>query len=183
MENTQHFPHEHRRSRRGEGHAHRGGRGIRGGRGHRGGPGRARRGDVRLAALLLIAEEPRNGYQVIQELADRTDGRWKPSPGAIYPALAQLEDEGLIRPADSGSGKAFEITEEGRAQADAVEQAPWDRTAQDDDPAFALAQAYKQTWHAVSAVSQTGDAETIAAATSEVEELRRRLFQLLAEQR
>ena len=48
--------------------------------------GRRRRGDVRLAALLLIAETPRNGYQIIQELAARTDGHWKPSPGAIYPA-------------------------------------------------------------------------------------------------
>ncbi len=66
------------------------------GRGGRGG-NRARRGDVRAAALILLAEEPRNGYQLIQELANRSDGAWRASPGSVYPALQQLEDEGLIR--------------------------------------------------------------------------------------
>jgi Transcriptional regulator PadR-like family len=75
----------------------------RGGFGFFGGPGgfprgpRARRGDVRAAALILLAEEPRNGYQIMQEIEQRSDGVWRPSPGSVYPALAQLEDEGLIR--------------------------------------------------------------------------------------
>nr|WP_231979618.1 PadR family transcriptional regulator [Tessaracoccus coleopterorum] len=89
-----------------------------------GGGRRARRGDVRLAALLLIAEEPRNGYQIIQELESRTEGRWRPSPGAIYPALSQLEDEGLIRPVDAATGKAFEITDAGSAEAERLAQQP-----------------------------------------------------------
>ena len=65
-----------------------------------GGPGgrrsRARRGDVRAAILLLLAEEPRNGYGLMQEIEHRSEGAWRPSPGSVYPALAQLEDEGLI---------------------------------------------------------------------------------------
>ena len=58
---------------------------------------KARRGDIRTAALLLLAEEPRNGYQIMQEVEERSDGVWRPSPGSVYPALQQLEDEGLIR--------------------------------------------------------------------------------------
>ena len=76
---------------------------------HRGGPRggfpgfgpprgpRARRGDVRAALLLLLAEEPRNGYQLMQEIEQRSDGLWRPSPGSVYPSLQQLEDEGLGR--------------------------------------------------------------------------------------
>ena len=145
--------------------------------------GRARRGDVRNAALLLIAEQPRNGYQIIQELESRSGGRWKPSPGAIYPALSQLEDEGLIRIVASEAGKAYEITDAGRAEAESTQRpAPWE---QDDDaaghPAAALAAAYGQAWSAVGTIAQSGDEELIAKATAEVEELRRKLYQLLAE--
>src|SRR5437588_10911522 len=61
-----------------------------------GGRGRKRRGDVRAALLLLLAEEPRNGYQLMQAIEERSGGRWRPSPGSIYPSLAQLEDEGLV---------------------------------------------------------------------------------------
>ena len=62
-----------------------------------GGRGRKRRGDVRIALLMLLAEEPRNGYQLMQAIEERSGGRWRPSPGSVYPTLAQLEDEGLIR--------------------------------------------------------------------------------------
>src|SRR5580693_147891 len=85
-----------------------------GGRGHWGGPGggrgRRRRGDVRIALLLLLAEQPRNGYQLIQEIEERSDGQWRPSSGSVYPALSQLEDEGLIRSTDGAeTGRAFEL--------------------------------------------------------------------------
>ena len=79
---------------------------------------RVRRGDVRAAALSLLAEGPRNGYQIIQEISERTNGVWRPSPGSVYPALQQLEDEGLIRAETGESGrKAFGLTDEGRAYA------------------------------------------------------------------
>src|SRR3954451_7819091 len=82
---------------------------------HRGGPrGRARRGDVRAALLLLIEGGPQNGYQLIQEIERRTDGVWKPSPGSVYPALQQLEDEGLVRAVEFEGKRAFELTDEGR---------------------------------------------------------------------
>src|SRR5205823_6939049 len=122
-----------------------GGRGEWGGfgPGHRGPRGRgrkARRGDIRTAALLLLAEEPRNGYQIMQEVEERSEGVWSPSPGSVYPALAQLEDEGLIRSEQIDGRRLFVITEQGRAlveQRGADEPAPWEKMSGDvSDEAF-----------------------------------------------
>src|SRR4029077_4932729 len=75
---------------------------------------KARRGDIRTAALLLLAEEPRNGYQIMQEVEERSGGAWRPSPGSVYPALSQLEDEGLIRSEEHDGRKVFALTDAGR---------------------------------------------------------------------
>src|SRR5437588_4218853 len=93
------------------------GRGFAGG-GRYGGPtgggrGRRRRGEIRTALLLLLAEEPRNGYQLMQAIEERSGGRWRPSPGSIYPTLAQLGDEGLIKATEQEVGKLFELTDQG----------------------------------------------------------------------
>ena len=85
-----------------------------GSRGPRGRGRKARRGDIRTAALLLLAEEPRNGYQIMQEVEERSEGWWRPSPGSVYPALSQLEDEGLIRTEERDGRKLFAITDAGR---------------------------------------------------------------------
>jgi DNA-binding PadR family transcriptional regulator len=94
---------------------------------------RAKRGDVRAAALALLAEQPMNGYQIIQEIGERSGGVWRPSPGSVYPALQQLEDEGLIR-AESGDGgrRGYVLTDDGRKYvADHPDElrAPWDVVA------------------------------------------------------
>ncbi len=120
-----------RRSRSGR---HREGAGApEGGHRHWGPRGRkARRGDIRTAALLLLAEEPRNGYQIMQEVEERSDGMWRPSPGSVYPALAQLEDEGLIRSEESDGRKLFVLTDAGRehvAQRGEDKPAPWEQRA------------------------------------------------------
>src|ERR1700744_2617354 len=75
---------------------------------------RARRGDVRAGILVLLAEQPRNGYQIMQELEQRSQGSWRPSSGSVYPALAQLEDEGLVKEEKTGSGRTFDLTAEGK---------------------------------------------------------------------
>ncbi|HEY3867594.1 MAG TPA: PadR family transcriptional regulator [Actinocrinis sp.] len=134
-------PHEHR----GHGHGRRGGPGpwfagpgpeewfggFAGpdfGPGPRFGPGpggfrgrarsRAGRGDVRTAILALLGDEPRNGYQIIQEIEQRTNGLWRVSSGSVYPALAQLEDEGLIAQSGDGGRKLYTLTDSGRAYAE-----------------------------------------------------------------
>ena len=62
--------------------------------------------------------EPQNGYQLIQEIERRTDGVWKPSPGSVYPALQQLEDEGLVHAVEFEGKRAYELTDEGRTYVD-----------------------------------------------------------------
>ncbi|HHU39985.1 MAG TPA: PadR family transcriptional regulator [Propionibacterium sp.] len=97
-----------RRGRRHEGH----------GGGHRRGGGRGRgrraqRGDVRAAILTLLAEEPMHGYHLMQTIAERSEGRWTPSPGAIYPTLSALSDEGLVTLTESDGRKLAELTPAG----------------------------------------------------------------------
>src|SRR3954452_17446143 len=85
-----------------------------GGRGSRG-RARVRRGDVRSAILDVLgtSPEPINGYQVIQQIADRSSGAWKPSPGSVYPTIAQLQDEGLVEDSPAGR-KTLQLTDTGR---------------------------------------------------------------------
>jgi DNA-binding PadR family transcriptional regulator len=87
--------------------------------------GRARRGVLRQSILVLLAEGPRNGYQIITALTDRTEGDWSPSPGAVYPALQQLTDEGLVETVDLDGQKAFQLTDLGRDAAAAAPSEPW----------------------------------------------------------
>ena len=98
-------------------------------------PQRARRGDVRAALLTLLAEEPRNGYGLMQEIERRSDGVWRPSPGSVYPALQQLEDEGLVRSEEREGRRTFHLTDAGRqaAQAAGAEGAPWDAASESVD--------------------------------------------------
>jgi DNA-binding PadR family transcriptional regulator len=113
--NYRHGPahHRHRRGRHGFGPDDFGfGPGPGRGRGGR----RAGRGDVRAAALLLLEDEPRNGYALMQRLEELSEGAWRPSPGSMYPALALLADEGLVREQPGeGSGRLYELTDAGRA--------------------------------------------------------------------
>lgn len=96
---------------------------------------RARRGDVRNAVLHLLAGGPMNGYQLMQEISERTFGEWQPSSGAIYPALAQLEDEGLIEQVEQDGRKAYTLTDAGRR---AAEDGP--------DPGFAAGHEPADPW-------------------------------------
>jgi DNA-binding PadR family transcriptional regulator len=99
----------------------------------RGGPGR--RGDVRAAILALLAERPMHGYEMIQEIAARSQDLWRPSPGSVYPTLQLLVDEGLIVGSESeGSKRLFELTDAGRAAAGKVETPPWEEIADGIDP-------------------------------------------------
>ncbi len=85
------------------------------GRPHGGRRGRAGRGDVRAAIITLLGERPSNGYQIIQEINERTGGLWRVSSGSVYPAISQLEDEELIEPTEGGGRRLFALTRAGRA--------------------------------------------------------------------
>jgi DNA-binding PadR family transcriptional regulator len=151
----------------------------------RGGGRRARRGDVRLAALLLLAEEPRNGYAIMQELEQRSGGLWRPSPGSVYPALAQLEDEGLIRSREGDGGRVFELTDAGRAQvAERPEDAtaPWDTVGQGvPDETRALFGHLRQIAVALTQVAQSGSTNQVQKASAVLDEARRSIYRILAE--
>jgi DNA-binding PadR family transcriptional regulator len=146
---------------------------------------RARRGDVRAAALLLLAEEPRNGYQLMQEIEERSGGVWRPSPGSIYPALAQLEDEGLVRSDESAGRRAFELTAEGRTYVEENREAlgtPWDEAGGELPEGVAeLRKLMMQLGMATMQVAQAGDEAQSAEARKVLEDARRALYGILAE--
>ncbi len=160
----------------------RGPRGDHAGRGHRG-PRRAGRGEIRAAILLLLSEQPMHGYQIIQELADRTDGRWRPSAGAVYPALSLLADEGLVALTEDGGRKLATLTDDGTAY---VEQhkdelgTPWEQVGRGHGRELrhelhALADAVEQ-------VSRTGTPEQAATVTTILDKARRAVYLTLAGQ-
>jgi DNA-binding PadR family transcriptional regulator len=153
-------------------------------RGRRGGPGRrAKRGDVRAAALALLAERPMHGYEMIQELEERTDGVWRPSPGAVYPALQLLEDQGMVT-ADTDAGKRlFSLTATGRDEAaKAGDRKPWDEVTAGIDPSqFKLRDALGPIAIAARQVALDGTPAQQAAAAEVLAEARRKLYSILAE--
>src|ERR1035437_9652362 len=155
------------------------------GGGPRGRGRKARRGDIRTAALLLLAEEPRNGYAIMQEIEERSNGVWRPSPGSVYPALAQLEDEGLIRSEDSDGRKRFAITDAGREQiANRPEgaPAPWDTLAdgvsREVQELFGL---MRQVGMAGLQLVQTATEKQLAEAKQVLTETRRAIYRILAD--
>ncbi|MEU6850294.1 PadR family transcriptional regulator [Actinacidiphila alni] len=155
-----------------------------GGRG-RGGPrGRARRGDVRASILALLKDRPMHGYEMIQEIADRSGGAWKPSPGSVYPTLQLLEDEGLISSASEGGKKLFTLTDSGRTEADAGPEAPWEDAGRGVDwdamneirkAGGGLIEAFRQVW-------ATGTPEQREKALGVVNDARKKLYLILADE-
>lgn len=159
-----------------------GGPGGFGGPGPRG--GRARRGDVRTAILVLLEEGPKHGYQLITEFEQRTQGRWKPSPGSVYPVLSQLSDEGLVRPEDVDGRRVFHLTDEGRAAAAEARERHGDRLWGDEGEGQGMPpmfEAFAGLAGAAWQVAQAGDPAQIERARAVLEEARRALYRVLAD--
>jgi DNA-binding PadR family transcriptional regulator len=150
---------------------------------------RAKKGDVRAAILDVLAVEPLNGYQVIQQIAERSGGQWKPSPGSVYPTVSQLEDEGLVA-ADQERGRTLRLTPAGEAYvAEHPEElaAVWadfdEGRAEEDGPDLSqlkseVGQLMSATWQILTSGTdqQRRDAMTVLVET------RRRLYGLLADE-
>ncbi|MFI8453335.1 PadR family transcriptional regulator [Streptomyces erythrochromogenes] len=156
-----------------------------GGRGGRGGPrGRARRGDVRASILALLADRPMHGYEMIQEIGERSGGAWKPSPGSVYPTLSLLEDEGLISSESEGGKKLFTLTEAGRAEAESGPDAPWEDAGRgfDFEAMHEARQVNAGLMEAFGQVFRTGSPEQREKALAVLGDARKKLYLILADE-
>ncbi|MET7613773.1 PadR family transcriptional regulator [Streptomyces seoulensis] len=161
-----------------------GGPGFGGGRG-RGGPrGRARRGDVRASILALLKDRPMHGYEMIQEIAERSGGAWKPSPGSVYPTLQLLEDESLIASESEGGKKLFALTEAGRTAAEEGPDAPWEEATRgvDWEALSEIRQAGSGLMEAFGQVWKTGTKEQREKALAVLNDARKKLYLILADE-
>jgi DNA-binding PadR family transcriptional regulator len=147
-------------------------------------PQKANRGDVRAAILALLSEGPRNGYQIMSEIEERSNGAWRPSPGAVYPALQQLADEGLIEAEESGGRRTFALTGEGRRHVDENPRrarASWESMTE-SEPAHVprlFAQGARLAGSIVQ-MAHAGTPEQVEAAEALLERTRRGMYQILA---
>ncbi len=149
----------------------------------RGGP-RARRGDIRAAVLALLAERPMHGYEMIKELEERTRGTWIPSAGSIYPTLQLLEEEGLISGEEADGKRRFTLTEAG-VDADSKREgpAPWDQATSGIDPeVFTLKRSLQQLVQSVGQVFHAADDQQRKRVRELLDETRRKIYAILAEE-
>jgi len=143
------------------------------------------KGDLRAAALLILAEQPVNGYQLIQAISERSQGSWRPSPGSVYPALHQLESEDLVQSVPSGSRREYDLTPAGRTY---VEE-HWEElvqvwqsvTGSVDNRIVTLRTLCEQVNGAVLHIMRDGNERRVGDAVQLLTELRRQLYRLLSE--
>jgi len=155
---------------------------MRGGRGYGRGRHRVRRGDVRSAILALLDDRSMHGYEMIQELEERTGGRWTPSAGSIYPTLQLLEDEGLVTAEEVDGRKVYSLTEAGKEAApDRTNEArPWEE-GDEDSPRFAVRSELMRTVGAAKQVARADDDEQMEKAAQILKDARKQLYGILAE--
>ncbi|MGR0159348.1 PadR family transcriptional regulator [Paenarthrobacter nitroguajacolicus] len=141
---------------------------------------RAGRGELRTAILALLAERPMHGYQIIREIEERSGGSWKPSAGSVYPTLQLLADEGFVSTEEANGRKIYSLTEAGREDvASAETAAPWESAGA---PGFgALPKAGVELAQAAAQVGRTGTPKQVQEAVTVLEEARRRLYSILAQ--
>ncbi len=152
-------------------------------------PGSARgpkagRGDVRAAILALLREGPRNGYQIMSEVEERSGGAWRPSPGAVYPALQQLADEGLIEGEESGGRRTFSLTDAGRRHVEEnpeTARAAWEGMTQAEPGEVpGLFRQAARLGGSIMQMAHAGTPDQIQAAEQLLERTRRGMYQILA---
>jgi DNA-binding PadR family transcriptional regulator len=140
---------------------------------------------VRAATLLLLAEQPSHGYQIIQRVSQRSGGRWQPSPGSVYPALQLLEDEGFVRAEQQEERRVFSLTQAGRVYVQEHRdelQAAWNAVTEGEDSEEQkfLHDLFHQIGSAITQVAHEGTAAQITAARDLLVHTRRQLYLILA---
>ena len=146
---------------------------------------KAGRGDVRAAILALLQEGPRNGYQIMSEIEERSDGAWRPSPGAVYPALSQLADEGLIEAEESGGKRTFRLTDEGRRYVQDHPEAArpaWESMTREPGEMPGLFVQAARLGGAIVQMAREGTPQQIQEAETLLEQARRTMYQILADE-
>jgi DNA-binding PadR family transcriptional regulator len=142
-----------------------------------------RRGDVRSGLLIALLDGPGHGYELMQVLEDKSEGRWRPSPGSVYPALQMLADEGLVTSTERDGKRVFELTESGRTEAtERLERDgnPWE--AMDRGAEFGgLRAAVRDLHFAIKQIGMTASADTAQRATEILVQARKDLYRLLAD--
>ena len=132
-----------------------------------------------------LAEGPGHGYDVMQTLEDKTGGAWRPSPGSVYPTLQLLEDEGLVQSVERDGKRIYEINDAGRTElARRIEEAggtPWDLAGKNPERGDDLRGAVQQLHLAAKQISIAGDPAQVERAAAIVNDARKKLYQLLAE--
>jgi DNA-binding PadR family transcriptional regulator len=146
---------------------------------------KAGRGDVRAAILALLREGPRNGYQIMSEIEERSGGAWRPSPGAVYPALSQLADEGLIEAEESDGKRTFRLTDEGRRYVEdhpEAARAAWESMTQEPGEVPGLFVQAARLGGAIVQMAREGTPQQVHEAEALLEQARRTMYQILADE-
>ena len=156
---------------------------------------KVRRGDVRTAIIDVLhrartAEEPINGYQVLQEISELSNGEWRPSPGSVYPTIQQLQDEGIVESDDERGRRTIRLTDQGVAWAEdntaelasvwapfaRAEQSPTDQPSGQADIKSEIGQVVSAVWQ----LGTQGSEQQRRAALDVLVDTRRRLYGILA---
>jgi DNA-binding PadR family transcriptional regulator len=143
-----------------------------------------RRGDVRSALLIALLDGPGHGYELMQALETKTDGRWRPSPGSVYPSLQLLADEGLVTSTDRDGKRVFELTDTGRDEANARVAShgyPWDAMDRGRPEQGGLRVAVRDIHLAAKQVGMTGSPDAVEKGTSILVQARKDLYRLLVD--
>jgi DNA-binding PadR family transcriptional regulator len=144
---------------------------------------RVGRGEVRTAVLALLAEQPMHGYQIIREIEERSGGNWKPSAGSVYPTLQLLADEGLINAEESHGRKTYTLTDAGRevVEHEGASMSFDTKESGHNLGVTALPKAGMELAQAAAQVGRTGSHDQITEAVKVLDEARRRLYSILAQ--
>lgn len=172
---NEHRDREHRAGRRGR-------RSI--GEDDRPGSGRMRRGDVRTALLIALLDGPGHGYELIQALETKTEGRWRPSPGSVYPSLQLLSDEDLVTSSERDGKRVYDLTDAGRTKANEHVAAlgyPWDAMDRGRGEHNHLRTAVRDLHNAARQIGMGGSADVVERATAIVIQARKDLYRLLSD--
>jgi DNA-binding PadR family transcriptional regulator len=143
--------------------------------------GRVPKGNVRGLLLAALLEGPAHGYELMRRLEGLAGGRWRPSPGSVYPLLQVLEDEGLVRGRDSEGRKVYELTERGRPQADAGQLRDLAAGTATGSAHLDLRAEIQRLESAARQVATAGDPAQVQEAMEIVRGARQALYRLLAQ--